>query len=70
MTLNSILKIVQVSIITTASMVSIIVLISFIGGEFIYRRGEDPNNFIIPITTSLADLGSIIVFSLAIKVIF
>lgn len=57
------LKILGVSVIATVSLIGIIVLISIIGGLWIFRKKEDPNNFLIPITTSVADFGSLLLFS-------
>ncbi|MBI4175995.1 MAG: magnesium transporter [Candidatus Aenigmarchaeota archaeon] len=56
-------RILIISIVTTISLVAIIFLISVVGGIFIYRRGEDPNNFLIPLTTSIADICSMLVLA-------
>lgn len=68
LTENLLIKILSISILTTLSLFSIIFLVSIVGGYWIFKRGEDPNNFLIPITTSLADLGSIFVFAILISV--
>jgi cation transporter-like permease len=56
-------KVMEISIFSTLILVSVIFLISVVAGLWIYRKGEDPNNFLIPITTSVADLGSLLIFS-------
>ncbi len=37
--------------------------LSVIAGVHFYKKGEDPNNFLIPIVTSVADFGNIIVLA-------
>ncbi|MFN7088783.1 MAG: YbfB/YjiJ family MFS transporter [Candidatus Paceibacteria bacterium] len=44
--------------------------LAIIGGFWIYKRGSDPNNFLIPITTSVADFSSLILFSLLVAFLF
>jgi len=58
------LKIISITLISTLLLVFLIFGISVFLGLKIYRAQEDPNNFLIPITTSVADLGSMLVFSL------
>ncbi len=65
-----IVKTVLISMITALILVAGIFLLSVVAGFYIYSKKEDPNNFLIPITTSIADLGSMIVFSLAIRFLF
>lgn len=69
-TLASVTKVIQVSLLTTSSMVCIVLIISAFGVFYVYRRKEDPNNLVIPIMTSVADLGTILVFALAVNLIF
>ncbi|MBI4020304.1 MAG: magnesium transporter [Candidatus Aenigmarchaeota archaeon] len=61
--ISEVFRLIMVSVATTAVLVSIIFVVSVIGGIFIYRRGEDPNNFLIPITTSIADICSMLVLA-------
>ena len=58
------IKVLAISIICTMLLVGIICLIAFVCGLYFFRKGEDPNNFLIPITTSVADFGSLIIFTL------
>ena len=53
-------KILLLSVISVMVLLSIIVIISVVLGIRIYKKGEDPNNFLVPITTSVADFGSMI----------
>ncbi len=36
----------------------------------VYKNGEDPNNFLIPISTAVADLGSMVIFTLLVMWMF
>lgn len=63
-------KILLISILDTAIIVGILFLISVIAGFHYYRKKEDPNNFLIPITTSVADFGNMIILSLLVILFF
>jgi cation transporter-like permease len=63
-------KVAGISLVSTLSLVGLIVFISIIGGFYIFSKREDPNNFLIPITTGIADLGSMIIFSVIIAAVF
>lgn len=39
-------------------------------GIWLYRRGKDPANYLIPYATSAADLGSMVLFSLLVMLLF
>lgn len=69
LTLALFFKTVLISVAATIILVGIIFFISVIGGLYIYSRKKDPNNFLIPITTSVADLGSMIIFSLLVTLL-
>ncbi len=58
------MKVLAISLLSTVLLIGLICIISFVGGLYIFKKGEDPNNFLVPITTSVADLGSLIIFSL------
>ena len=62
LTIDLMLKIIEISIASTLLLVAIIFTISITMGLYFYKKQEDPNNFLIPITTSIADLGSMLVF--------
>lgn len=63
-------KILLFSIMATAMLVSIIVIVAVIGGIVIYRKNSDPNNILIPLTTSFADLGSLLLFTIMLHIFF
>ncbi|MBI2084442.1 MAG: magnesium transporter [Candidatus Aenigmarchaeota archaeon] len=70
LTTPAVFRILQVSLLTTLVMVAIVVVLSSFAVFYIYKRREDPNNFVMPIMTSLADLGTILTFGLFVSLIF
>lgn len=64
------LKVIAIAFISTATLVLVIFFLAIIGGLWVYKRGENPNNFLIPITTSVADFSSLILFSLMVAFLF
>ncbi len=68
--LGVIFKILFIVIFDVLALVSILFLIAVLAGLHFYRKGEDPNNFLIPITTSVADFGNMIILSLLVLLVF
>ena len=64
------LKVVAIAFMSTATLVLVIFFLAIIGGIWVHKRGSDPNNFLIPITTSVADFSSLILFSLMVTFLF
>ena len=64
------LQVLGITLIASVFLVTTIFLISFYGGVLIFKRKEDPNNFLIPMTTAVADLGSMAIFALGIFLFF
>jgi mgtE-like transporter len=58
------LKIIALAFMATATLVLAIFFIAIIGGLATYKRGADPNNILIPLTTSIADFCSLALFTL------
>ncbi len=56
-------KIVAIAVLCAMILVSVIFAVSVVAGIYIYRKKEDPNNFLVPIATSVADLTSMLLFS-------
>lgn len=56
-------KIFLITIIDVVLLVSVLFFIAVFAGRYFYRKGEDPDNFLIPITTSIADFGNMIVLA-------
>lgn len=65
-----VMKTVLLALICTLVLVTIVFLVSVTAGFYIYSRKEDPNNFLIPITTAVADLGNMAIFTLLIRILF
>lgn len=63
-------KIFLITLIDVIFLVNILFLISIFSGLYIYKKKEDPNNFLIPITTSVADFGNMIILSILILLFF
>ncbi|GAG83635.1 unnamed protein product, partial [marine sediment metagenome] len=49
------LLIISIIIITTLILFGLMFVLLFISSIFIFKKGKDPNNFLIPMVTSLAD---------------
>ena len=64
------LKVLLTVMIDVALLLGIIFLISVAAGLYFFRKQEDPNNFLIPIITSVADFGNTIVLSILIVLLF
>ena len=64
------MKIIEIAIAATVMLIGLMFFLSVVGGFYIFSKKEDPNNFLIPITTSIADLGSLIVFSVLVTLLF
>lgn len=63
-------KILIIIITCTLLLVSLICLISISAGFYYYHLKEDPDNKLIALSTSIADLGTMIVFSIMIQLLF
>jgi len=63
-------KIILIAVINTIVVSSILVFLSIVVGNYIYRKKEDPNNFLIPVTTSAADLLNIGLLLLFVHLLF
>ena len=65
-----IIKILAISVIVTLIVISVIIFLSLILGVYYFNKKEDPNNFLIPITTAIGDLGSMFVLSVLVRILF
>jgi mgtE-like transporter len=63
-------KILFIALIDVTLLVSVLFLLSITAGLYFYRKGEDPNNFLIPITTSIADFGNMLALSVMVILFF
>ncbi|MBS3061016.1 MAG: magnesium transporter [Candidatus Diapherotrites archaeon] len=53
-------KIFLIAFIDVVMLVVLLSLVAILAGLYFYHKGEDPNNFLIPITTSVADFGNML----------
>jgi cation transporter-like permease len=56
-------KTLLLAMIATMSLTMIVLLVSVVFGVWIYKKHEDPNNFLIPIATSVADFFSMFILA-------
>jgi mgtE-like transporter len=61
--LVTVLKIFFITLVDVILIVSVLFLTSIFAGLYFYRKKEDPNNFLIPITTSIADFMNMFIIS-------
>ncbi len=64
------IEIVGISVFATILLVGFISLISIALGFYIFKKNEDPNNFLIPISTSIADVGSMTILAVMVTLLF
>lgn len=69
-TIDLFFRVVGVAVISTLLIVSFIFVVSVILGIRICAKGEDPSNFLIPLTTSLADLANLAFLSIMAVLLF
>lgn len=63
-------KVVLIAVLDAFLLVSAILIISVIAGIYVFRKKKDPNNFLIPITTSIADWANMVVLALLVIIFF
>lgn len=63
-------KLVIVSLLATLLLVTIIFAVSIIGGLYVHKKGHDPDNYLIPLATGIADFGSMLVLGLVLMWLF
>ena len=63
-------KIMAISLLDTILLVLLMFLVAVVAGIHYFRKKEDPNNFLIPITTSVADFGNMVLLSLLVIIFF
>ena len=68
--LKIIIKILLIVILNVLFLVSLLIIVSIAAGFYFYNKKEDPNNFLIPITTSIADFGNMVILSILILIFF
>lgn len=64
------LKIIFISITTTLTLITFLLVVAIVGGFYIHRKRKDPDNILIPITTSIADLGAMLMLAFLVGILF
>ena len=65
-----ILKVFTITIVDVALLVIIMFISSIVLGLHYFNKKEDPNNFLIPIITSVADFGNMIILAVLVVLLF
>ncbi len=65
-----VIKVLSIALVDVILLVTITFFLAISAGLYFYRKGEDPNNFLIPITTSFADFGNMILLAFLITLLF
>ncbi|MEM4368942.1 MAG: magnesium transporter, partial [Candidatus Woesearchaeota archaeon] len=68
--LSLFLKVLFTTVSITAALVFIIFLLSVIGGFYVYKQNHDPDNYLIPLTTAIADVVSMLVLAFMVSWLF
>jgi len=64
------IKVFVIAIVDVALLVTLLSSIAVTAGIYYFRKKEDPNNMLIPITTSVADFANMIILSVLFLVLF
>lgn len=70
LSLNLSLKIFLLVVIDILVLTNILFFVAIFAGLYFYKKKEDPNNFLIPITTSVADFSNMLVLTVLILILF
>lgn len=54
------IQLIAVSLLATLLLTLILFAVSIIGGIYVYKRGHHPDNYLIPLTTAIGDLGGML----------
>ncbi|MBS3154875.1 magnesium transporter [Candidatus Woesearchaeota archaeon] len=65
-----IFKVFLITILDVILLIIILFFVSIFAGIYYYKKKEDPNNFLIPITTSIADFGNMVILAVLIIIFF
>ncbi|MBU2503754.1 MAG: magnesium transporter [Nanoarchaeota archaeon] len=64
------LRVFFIVLIDAAILANILFFIAVFAGLYLYKKQEDPNNFLIPLTTSIADFANMVILAVLILVLF
>ncbi len=65
-----VVRVLLIALIDVTVLVCILFATSICAGVYFFKKGEDPNNFLIPMTTSIADFGNMMILALLIMLFF
>lgn len=65
-----ILKVFAIAILDVSFLILILMLISVFAGLYYFKKKEDPSNFLIPLTTSIADFGNMVILTVLVLLFF
>lgn len=68
-TASIISKILLIILADVVLLVSILFLVAVLAGLYFFKKKEDPNNLLIPITTSIADFGNMVILAVLVILI-
>lgn len=63
-------KIFAIALIDSVILVFVLLAVAVLGGTYFYAKREDPNNFLIPITTGVADFGNMLLLAVLVTAFF
>ena len=64
------IKILLLTTLSTLSLVTLLLFFAIALGFYVYDRKHDPDSYLIPITTSIADVGTMVLFSVLLHFFF
>ena len=68
--ITTIYKILIIAVLDMLILVFVLFFVAISAGLYFFKKGEDPDNFLIPITTSIADLGNMLLLALLVMLMF
>jgi len=63
-------RVLLIALSTTWLLICVLFVICVLGGFYVYKRKHNPDNYLIPIATSVADLGAMFILTLLVRVLF
>ncbi len=63
-------KVLFVSVLDVSFLVNLLFVSAIFAGLYFFRKNEDPDNFLIPITTSIADFGNMLILAVLLLIFF
>lgn len=70
MTWTAFQRILLIALLTTWLLILVLFVMCVLGGFYVYKHKHDPDNYLIPLATSIADLGSMAVLTVLVRALF